>query len=366
MRGVPANRATTAPAARNGPNGIAVLPSPLRAATTMTPDHRAPDEADEERRDHGGAQVDPHAERQLHVSEPHPLDVAHAVVDLADQEQEACSTGSGHEPLPPRPVAEQDHERDPGSRHREDDDIGDDADLQVDLTHENERRDEEQMRDQEPAEPVQQDDPDEQQGGERLTERIPPADGSAAVPAAPAKHEPAEHRDVVVGADLVAAVRAVRAAPADALVVSQPPRPRVQEAADEQSVHGRDDDEQRRHDRTPAESQLAPWEEVREERLEVGLGHRVRRAAPSPSCVASRPAGSALRDPLNGLLASVLVARQVCLSPQQDRLLALPALGQEARRQHEADRTDFRGSAAAFRYQSAATLSLADPFSPYV
>ena len=72
-------------------------------------------------------------------------------------------------------------------------------------------------------------------------------DGLTAVTAFPAQHQPADQRDVVVGADLRPAVRAMGAPLADLLAVRQAPRPSVEEAADEEAVDDGHDDQQRRH-----------------------------------------------------------------------------------------------------------------------
>ena len=63
-----------------------------------------------------------------------------------------------------------------------------------------------------PVEAVHEHDADEERRRERLAQRIAPADRRAAVAAATAQQQPADDGDVVVGADLVAALRAVRAA----------------------------------------------------------------------------------------------------------------------------------------------------------
>ena len=83
---------------------------------------------------------------------------------------------------------------------------------------------------------------DEQRGEERFHERMLDRDPCAAIVAAAAEHQPAEHRCVVVPAELMIALRAARPREHDPLVRAQPVPDDIQKAADAPAQAAEPDD----------------------------------------------------------------------------------------------------------------------------
>ena len=145
MTAPPKNSARIDPAARNGPNGMALLADPPRAMTTI-PASGAGDEPDEHGRHNRSTQVEPHTESQLHVAHADAFGVSQALVDERCDQQKGRGAEPGQRPHPPALGVEGDHADHADRRDGKDHDVGDQAHLNVDVAHQDQRGDEEQMQ----------------------------------------------------------------------------------------------------------------------------------------------------------------------------------------------------------------------------
>ena len=175
-RAGPANRPTTAPSAKNGPNGIAVRRpcATPRLAMTMTPTSVPAMKRDEQGGSDGAAQHQPHHSGQLDVTHPHPTGIGEG-----GGQQQPARGGGGDQPLGQLVGLEDRREHEGCRGQRGEDAIGDDPVLEVDAGDRDESRDEDEIEPNRPARTVGDHDGGEQRAGDGLGERVPRERSSA-------------------------------------------------------------------------------------------------------------------------------------------------------------------------------------------